>query len=95
MDIAYSREAMHALLALRAPVRARVVAAAQEFALPAATGDDPASRLAGLLHLADGSDFCLAPYSASGDLVVTRRDDTLIVLALIDVIGALREAAEQ
>ena len=47
-----------------------------------------------LLPLAEGSEFRLAPFSAFGDLVVTTDDDTLVVVALSNVIGSLKEATE-
>lgn len=94
MRIAYSREAMHALLALAAPERARAVDAVKLLA-EAGAGARAAAKFNELLALADGSEFRLAPFSATGDLVVTTADDTLVVVALSDVIGSLTEATEQ
>jgi hypothetical protein len=94
MKIAYSRQAMHDLLALQSQERKRAVGAAQALAdVKVAAGKAP--HINNLLSLADGSEFRLAPYSATGDLVVTQSEDTLIVVALSDVIGSLRKAAEQ
>jgi len=92
MKIAYSRDAMHSLMALQAPQRKRAISAVQALAGP--DGDD-ASRVSGLLPVAEGSEFRLAPFSTTGDLVVTQENDTLIVVALSDVIGSLKEATEQ
>jgi len=94
MRIAYSREAMHALLALAAPERAKAVDAVKLLA-EAGAGATAAAKFNELLALADGSEFRLAPFSATGDLVVTTADDTLVVVALSDVIGSLTEATEQ
>jgi hypothetical protein len=58
-------------------------------------GARAAAKFNELLALADGSEFRLAPFSATGDLVVTTADDTLVVVALSDVIGSLTEATEQ
>jgi hypothetical protein len=91
MRIAYSREAMHALLALPAPERARAVDAVGALTSPE-PGKPSDGALDGLLPLAEGSSFRLAPFSATGDLVVTRAEDTLVVVALCDIIGSLKEA---
>lgn len=89
MDIAYSREAMHGLLVLDAAGRERAVAAVEKLA-----AGDAGTRLDALRPVADGSDFRLSPYSPTGDLVIMRQDNTLVILALIDVVGALKGARE-
>jgi hypothetical protein len=91
MKIAYSRDAMHSLMALQAPQRKRAIATAQ--ALAASDSDDE-SRISGLLPVAQGSEFRLAPFSTTGDLVVTQENGTLIIVALSNVIGSLKEATE-
>ncbi len=94
MKIAYSREAMHALLALRAPQRAKAINMAQKLAASDGSMGVP-SAMSGLLPLAEGSEFRLGPFSTTGDLVVAQQDDKLIVVALSDVIESLKQAAEQ
>lgn len=93
MKIAYSREAMHGLLALKADKRAHAVNAVEALADPGGSAKAGAG-FADLLPLAEGSEFRLAPFSAFGDLVVTTDDDTLVVVALSNVIGSLKEATE-
>ena len=94
MKIAYSREAMYELLALPARKRGEAIEAAMAIA---GQGDDIASdaRFADLMPIAEGGSYRLAPFSGSGDLVVTRTGDTLVVVALCDVLGSLKEANEQ
>lgn len=95
MKIAYSREAMHALLALQAGERAKAIETVSALAEP---GVVPVARnmtFSDLLPLSDGSEFRLAPFSESGDLVVTETDDTLIVVGLGNVLGSLQEATDQ
>ena len=94
MKIAYSREAMHALLALRAPQRAEAISMAEKLAASDGSMGVP-TAISDLLPLADGSEFRLAPFSATSDLVVTQHDDTLVVVALSNVIESIKQAADQ
>lgn len=97
MKVEYSRQAMQALLSLEAGARRRAVQTIEQIA----SGDseageegeaDAAPRLLGLV---EGSEFELAPYSATGDLVLARKAGRITVIALTDVLGGLQEASDQ
>lgn len=160
MNIAYSREAMHALLGLDAADRQAAIGAVEALAAdpnvasarawrrvpadddataddatadnaagdadsspqktedgdpPGASATDPSEddaadddaksvierrvitvpKRLGLMPLSEGCGLHALPYSRHGDLVVSVEEETVIVLALINVVGGLKQATEQ
>jgi hypothetical protein len=106
MKVEYSRQAMQALLSLEAGPRRRAVQIIEQIAAGDTTPEEPPGEEGAgdgadkspqpqLLSLVEGSEFQLAPYSATGDLVLARKDGRITVIALTDVLGGLNEASEQ
>jgi hypothetical protein len=107
MKVEYSRQAMRALLSLEPATRRRAIELVRQISsgdAPAEaepeeqTDEDrpaPAAAKPKLIALVHGSEFQLAPYCATGDMVLARKDGRITVIALTDVLGGLKEASEQ